>query len=354
MRRPLPDSCRAGAGFGGIIYAMTSEARWNENRLREMIDNAVEESLTLDYKAALSLDKTDKKKAEITKDVSAMANSAGGLIIYGISEFQDKERSHLPERIDPIDRRNFTKEWLEQVINNIQPRLSGLIIHPVPLDSGANDTAYVIEVPQSNTVHQAKDQRYYRRFNFESVAMYDYEIRDAMNRSTHAQLEMKFTVRYYTVDPNRDALGIPHIEMPFQEKRTKKPIESRVSIEAILSNIGRLYVQHVVAFYYIPVELVNIRAMSDMELWSENPRYVKIRGENKERGGFGNSLGEATILPGLEFKFSHTVLNYRYFTENLEKFMNGSQEVSIYWEIYADNAPRQCGSASLQSILSNA
>ena len=73
---------------------------WNEAALQQYINDEIEESLTLDYKAADSLDKADKKKTEITKDVSAMANSAGGIIIYGISEHKDPSRKHLPEKMN--------------------------------------------------------------------------------------------------------------------------------------------------------------------------------------------------------------------------------------------------------------
>ena len=62
---------------------MTDE--WNEARLQRHIDDGIEESLNLDYKDARSIAKSDSKKREITKDVSAMANSDGGIIIYGIA-----------------------------------------------------------------------------------------------------------------------------------------------------------------------------------------------------------------------------------------------------------------------------
>ena len=67
---------------------------WDELRLIAMIRDGIEESLTVEYKAAgaVSRQKTD----EITKDVSAFANSIGGRLIYGIREHQDAERKHLP------------------------------------------------------------------------------------------------------------------------------------------------------------------------------------------------------------------------------------------------------------------
>jgi hypothetical protein len=166
---------------------------WDEARLQAYIDSFIEESLTLDYKAAGSFALTDGKRKEITKDVSAMANSAGGILIYGVKEYADPERKHLAETIDPIDRTSFSKEWLEQVINNIRPHIHNILIHPISLSSSPNDVAYVVEIPQSTTAHQAQDHRYYKRFNFLSEPMEDYEIRDIMNRATTSDAAVEFS-----------------------------------------------------------------------------------------------------------------------------------------------------------------
>ena len=164
---------------------------WDIERVRSYISGQVEESLTLDYKAADSLQSTDPKKREITKDISAMANSAGGLIIYGVREYADEARKHFPERIDPVDRTVFSKETLEHVVNNIRPKID-VIIHPVPIPDNATGVIYVVEIPQSHTAHQALNNKYYKRHNFESVAMEDYEIRDIMFRAHSPALSIKF------------------------------------------------------------------------------------------------------------------------------------------------------------------
>lgn len=167
---------------------------WDIERIEELISTGVEENINLDYKAADALGKTDGKKAEISKDVSAFANSAGGVIIYGVQEFNDPAKRHLPEKINAIDRAAFTKEWLEQVINtNMSPKINGLKIYPVAVGAAANnEVVYVVEIPQSNTAHQAKDKRYYRRFNFESVQMDDYEIKDIINRANKTDIVISF------------------------------------------------------------------------------------------------------------------------------------------------------------------
>ncbi len=176
------------------------DEKWDQVRVQAYIDNAVEESINLDYKAADALGshdgkKSDEKKREITKDVSAMANSAGGLIIYGLKEYDEADKKHLPEAISPIDRTQFSKEWLEQVINNIQPPIPGLRVHPVPLDNlTPNGVAYIVEIPESYTAHQARDLRYYMRYNFESKPMEDYMVRMVMNRAIIPDADVEFFV----------------------------------------------------------------------------------------------------------------------------------------------------------------
>ena len=140
---------------------------WTEAKLKNFITSGIEESLTLEYKSAEALDRSEYKKKEITKDVSAMANSAGGILIYGIAEFSAENKRHLPEKITPVNRNEFPREWVEQIINAIRPRIDGIVIHSVNLSSGETHMAYIIEIPQSNTAHQASDHRYYKRFNFQ-------------------------------------------------------------------------------------------------------------------------------------------------------------------------------------------
>ena len=155
---------------------------WNEERILRMIDDGVEESLHLDYKGAGSLAKTTQKKEEIVKDVTAFANSDGGVIIYGVRENSAADKKHRPIGIDPINRAEYSKEWLEQVISNASPRMPDIRIHPVPISKDDTKCLYVVEIPKGETAYQTTDGRYYRRHNFESTFMRDHEVRDVMNR----------------------------------------------------------------------------------------------------------------------------------------------------------------------------
>lgn len=150
-----------------------------------LIDNEVEENLYLDYKASGALEKTDNKRKEITKDVSSFANSDGGIIVYGVLE-----EDHRPKGLTPIDGKIYTKEWLESVIQQIQPRIDNIVIYPIRIDD-LRQSVYVVKIPRSSSApHMAKDNKYYKRFNFMSVPMEDYEVKDLYNRSSIPKLQI--------------------------------------------------------------------------------------------------------------------------------------------------------------------
>lgn len=122
----------------------------------------------------------NKNSDEISKDISAFANSDGGLIIYGIVE-EGQLAQHIDEGLSNTDRNH--KEWLEnKVTSNVAPRLQGLRISEIALGTGK--FIYAMSVPASDRgPHQdRKSHRYYKRHNFKCEPMEDYEIRDVRNR----------------------------------------------------------------------------------------------------------------------------------------------------------------------------
>lgn len=180
---------------------MKNPAEWNESDLQTLITTRAEENINREFKRADALgDKSDPKrtekcKVEISKDVSSFANSAGGIIVYGLEE-EDKP-PHEAKSLSQIDPHEFPKEWLDQVINSrIKPPIQGLRINPVALTSTLpGNFAYVVIIPRSSTAHQAYDKRYHKRYNFESVAMEDYEVRQAMNRAEKPTFNVEIQAR---------------------------------------------------------------------------------------------------------------------------------------------------------------
>lgn len=180
---------------------------WKEADTLALITNGVKESLELDYKQCASLQKTDGKKREISKDVSAFANSAGGIIVYGMIENGQMPIS-LDNGYDPAD---ISKEWLDNVISStISPRLEQVYINQIELhNTHPSRVIYVVEIPQANAraPHQAQDKLYYKRFNFKSEPMADYEIRDIMLRSQGPDLTVNIQ------ETHRDEEGVITVEI---------------------------------------------------------------------------------------------------------------------------------------------
>ena len=166
----------------------TEQLRLTKEDIETLISSRAEESLTLEYKRAEALGDQEAKRNEISKDVSAMANSAGGKILYGVTE--DPTKRFLPGAADPVQRTSITTETLQQIIESrIQPKIPSVNIYAVPI---TGETAiYVVDVPQSTTAHPASDKKYYKRVNNLCLPMEDYEIRDVMNRKTAITLSLR-------------------------------------------------------------------------------------------------------------------------------------------------------------------
>jgi len=249
--------------------------------IEALVNNRVQESLHLDYKASEAA--APGKKDDIAKDVSAFANSDGGMIIYGVEEGKD----HFPTRIDGgVDHSTFSHERLEQTIHgNITPRIDGLRIYPIPVS--ASRSIYVVQVPPSyRGPHQASDKKYYKRFNFLSTPMEDYEIGDVRNRRTTAPPPL------VTVDI-----------------RTK----GRTAVFLVVSNIGR-----------VPAEDVSFTFSKELKWYNQGgvPRLFKNGVKYLPPGRnyyflyntFGAAFNEATGVASnfdVEVSYVHPQVNRR-------------------------------------------
>ena len=151
--------------------------------LNALITNQITEDLHLDYKRSATFEKPllEEVKKDLSKDTSAFANSDGGVLVYGVVE--DNTTKLAVSLDNGVDHKVWTRERIEGVINaNVSPRIDGLEVIQIRLS--ADRSAYVIVVPKSaRGPHQDRMTfRYYKRFNFSSEPMEDYEISDVRNR----------------------------------------------------------------------------------------------------------------------------------------------------------------------------
>jgi hypothetical protein len=322
--------------------------------IENLILNQVEENIHLDYKAADALQKTDGKKKEISKDISAFANSDGGMVIYGVKEFNDPTKKYLPEKTDPIDRNIISKEWLEQVINsNVSPRIDGIKITPISIVNENDKVIYVVEIPKSNTAHQAGDQRYYKRFNFESVAMYDHEIRDVMNRKKFPKIELSFEIEQDTFEVKSMFPAIPTFNFNQPQRQPEKEYRTTNNLSVYGHNIGGVYADYVNCYLEIPASMLDEKEYDHIDTFDKDGiAYKQIYCDNTIREVKEvTSLMDNTyykywpsrydpILPDTNSRLKKITLK-----SNIDAF-----EGTIFWSINADNAPKTLGQIDFTEI----
>jgi len=221
------------------MLSILDKKKITDKDIQNLISAETEESINLDFKAAGSLDKSDKKKNEIAKDVSAFANSAGGFIIYGISE-----ENHKASEVSPIDGNEYTKEWLEQVINTrVQRKIEGLTIVPVRLQNKIEKTIYIVKIPESTDApHLTSNKKFYKRYNFESVQMEEYEIRSLYNRRDKSKLSINNIITNQHLEVETEVEGeVAYIDLSFQVENIGKTIEKDYKLLIMLSSSNYVF-----------------------------------------------------------------------------------------------------------------
>jgi hypothetical protein len=144
--------------------------------IQALVRDRVEEGLHLEYKSISRIQSKESYRKEITKDVSAMANAGGGVIVYGI-----EEDGRAAVGIKGSTDESISKEWFENIIRDgISPSVSGLEIIPIRIE---DHSTYVVHAPKSMIApHQGIDKRYYARRNFRVDVLNDFEITDLRSR----------------------------------------------------------------------------------------------------------------------------------------------------------------------------
>ena len=137
--------------------------------IQTLVDNRVAESRTLDYKRDLP-GRKDADKREVLADVCSFANTAGGVILYGIETQRDAAGADtgIPERITGVEVGNADElaRWFTQVIRDgLSPSLRRVGIQAVTLQPGRALVA--LGIPRSldapHAVWFEKSGKFFRR-----------------------------------------------------------------------------------------------------------------------------------------------------------------------------------------------
>jgi hypothetical protein len=148
----------------------------NESHLQSLV-NSTPEGRQIEYKQQLP-GPLDQDVVEFLKDVTAMANTIGGDILYGIGEGNDATGNTLATSIDGISGEDAdkVKQRLENFIrDNIRPRLIGHSIEPISLSNG--NQVFIVRAPRSwNAPHVVEYKKHWRFYYRNSAGSHPMDV----------------------------------------------------------------------------------------------------------------------------------------------------------------------------------
>lgn len=143
----------------------------------EMRDRGDSENATLEFKSCRLFDqKNDKVFETLSREITALANSIGGVLIIGVEEDSNRRISDIV----PITDDKKHEAWIEDgLLSRITPS-ARFAIHRIQADRGH---LLVVDVPPSrNAPHQSADKRYYARRLFRVDPLLAFEVDDIRRR----------------------------------------------------------------------------------------------------------------------------------------------------------------------------
>lgn len=152
-----------------------------EADIKRLVENQIQENSNLDYKKELSISK-DKDKKEFLFDVSAMYNTDGGCLVFGIEEEKDinNQNTGKPKKITGIEIENSDKliQQIEDIVKNCtEPSISQLIINELEVDG---QTVLILGIPKGlglpSMVTYNQTNKFYKRRNSGKFAVDVYEL----------------------------------------------------------------------------------------------------------------------------------------------------------------------------------
>lgn len=284
------------------------------------------ESHTLEFKSGRNFDNLSSQvRSEFVKDVSAFANGGGGTLIIGVAEKRDGQRS-VAATFDPITNDRLTLEQLTSIIkSNTDPVFSDFAIKSIDLPTGGR--VFVISIEKAGTAHQNKlDQRYYQRTGPISESMFDFAIRDVMNRRTRPHVKATFEIQTTFNQPER-------------QKQAYRVVPS-------LSNEGTLTARHWALIVDLPANVAKVGTVTPgmpmRHRGNVTHNAIEFMRIELHSGPTTRNPGGTLLLPGQTLSLT---LDIAFAELGIEISMDKRPGVqrdkpSLYSSFFLDDAPR--------------
>jgi hypothetical protein len=123
-----------------------------EDDLRRAVDSQIPEGVDLDWKKDFYKG-TDAGRKELAKDVSAMANTVGGMVVVGVDDGK-QDHAHDLAPLEPIP--GYGEEWIRSVLANwVQPVVPNVSVRLVKSTVHEGKIYWVLTVPPSTQAPHA-------------------------------------------------------------------------------------------------------------------------------------------------------------------------------------------------------
>jgi hypothetical protein len=314
---------------------MRPAAEWDEDYVLSL----PAENDRFERKGIRSLDLTagadeGKVRDELAKQLSAFANSGGGIVIYGLTDTGTVDSGGI-NRI--LRGRQSTKDWLENVIPLLTEfEIVGVNVYEIRPKTETSQihkekSLYLVDIPASERApHQStRDHLYYIRLGGKSEPAPHQLVEDIRNRAKHPNIELVLELGECSF------LGP---QVPPSDCSVDTPITVR------LRNVGGIRSQNTCFYLQLNLASGSIRTFDELTL--------KFRRTEQDSDRFWEVLGP--IYPGMDlsstirlkirlaFKSGQDVLPF--WSADLH---NDLSKVQYKWTLFADDAPMKTGEGTL-------
>jgi hypothetical protein len=335
---------------------MKEVREWNENYI---LNIPAGEHDWVEFKEARKLDlslsgvKDGDVRNELSKQISAFANTGGGTIVYGVSDAPPGATRMVDASGGvSLSIKDGTKEWLEDIIPQLVdfPLLRFniyVVVGDAPTSGiGVGKGLILVEIPESESApHQANDYKYYARVGGKSRPIPHRLVLDIIGRARHPKMNVTCEV----VSEGRYD-GSKKRYLPILRFRCR--------------NQGRVFANYVNGFISIPATLASVMQEEDaFERTLNNTKYIQKYFDNtihdrvgqvdRYMGSMGITTKEATYISRF-----NPVLPSRHCATSVKLLVPLDQladhgEEEILWEVYADSAPVERGRIKVAELVRN-